>query len=408
MLRYVLAVMLVVLSFSITSPAAAAIKIGFAHVFSGPMATFGEVARQGAELAVKEINAAGGINGESIEIVYADTAAKPDVAINAIEKLVQQDKVNIVIGIVSSAVAIAATPLMQQLQCPLIVTHAMAEEVTGSKCNPWVFRMTWNLDQCFQSSAILAHSLGAKRWATVGPDYGFGQDSWKYFQKYLAGLGTYNFGKAELVPMATNDWKPVIKNLVDSGADAVMISLWGNNLRDFLRQAHEEQFFVNRKVLCPVGGSVEIFFALGFIGMPQGVWFGTPYWYEAYDNQFNNKFVEVYKSLSASEIPPSYAAYNSYAAVKMIKGAVEKAGSSERADIAKALSGLTVTDLPVGPTNFRAEDHQAIYDVTFGATGGRVAKGSKRMRGLDPIKKFPGWEVTPPVSETGCSMRPLK
>jgi branched-chain amino acid transport system substrate-binding protein len=242
----------------------------------------------------------------------------------------------------------------------------------------------------------------------VGADYGFGQDSWKYFQKYLKGSGTYSFDKGEFIPMATSDWKPVIKNLVGSGADGVMISLWGNNLRDFILQAHEEQFFVNRKVLCPVGGSVEIFFPLGFLSMPQGVWFGTPYWYEAYDNQFNNKFVELYRSLSASEIPPSYAAYNSYAAVKMMKGAVEKSGSSERAAIAKALSGLTVTDLPVGPTNFRAEDHQAIYDMTFGATGVRAAKGSKRIRGLDPIRRFPGGEITPPVSETGCAMSPLK
>jgi branched-chain amino acid transport system substrate-binding protein len=208
--------------------------------------------------------------------------------------------------------------------------------------------------------------------------------------------------------MSTSDWKPVISKLEASGADGIMISLWGNNLRDFLKQAQEQQFFANRRVMCPVGGSVEIFYSLGFLDMPQGVWFGTPYWYEAYDNQFNDKFVAAYKSLSASEIPPSYAAYNAYAAVKMLKGAVEKARSSERAAIAEALSGLTVTDLPVGPTTFRAEDHQATYDVTFGATAGKPANGSKRIRGLDPIKKFPGWEITPPVSETGCRMSPLK
>ena len=142
---------------------------------------------------------------------------------------------DIVIGLVSSAVAIAVTEKMKDLKCPLIVTHAMAEEVTGSKCNPWVFRITWNLDQCLKSSAVLAHSLAAKRWTTLGPDYGFGQDSWKYFQRHLAQLGQYHFDKGEFVPMSTADWKPLIKKLADSGADGVMISLWGNNLRDFIR-----------------------------------------------------------------------------------------------------------------------------------------------------------------------------
>jgi branched-chain amino acid transport system substrate-binding protein len=176
---------------------------------------------------------------------------------------------------------------------------------------------------------------------------------------------------------------------------------------DFIRQAHEEQFFEKRQVLCPVGGSVEIFTAFGFLNMPQGIWFGTPYWYEAYDNEFNSKFVAAYEALPASRIPPSYASYNAYAAVKMVKGAVEKMGAADRAAIAKGLSGLTVNNLPVGPTTFREGDHQAIYDMTFGRTTKGVAKGSKRIRGLNPIRTFAGNEVTPPVSDTGCSMPPL-
>jgi branched-chain amino acid transport system substrate-binding protein len=406
MMRGVLAAIFVVIS--VTSPAVATIKIGFAHVFSGPMATFGEVARQGAELAVKEINAAGGINGQSIEVVYADTAAKPDVGVQAVQNLVEKDKVDIVIGLVSSAVAIAVTPVMNDLKCPLIVTHAMAEEVTGSKCNPWVFRITWNLDQCFKGSAALGHSLGAKRWTTLGPNYGFGQDSWKYFQKYLAQMGQYSFDTGEFVPMSTTDWKPIVKKLATSGADGVMISLWGNNLRDFIRQANEEKFFENRRVLCPVGGSVEIFTALGFLDMPQGLWFGAPYWYEAYQNQFNNAFVTAYTALSPSRIPPSYAAYNSFAAVKMLQGAIGKSGSSDRAAIAKGLSGLTVSDMPVGPVTFREEDHQATYDIVFGKTGKAAAKGSRRIRGLNTIRRFAGKDVTPPVSDTGCAMNRLK
>jgi hypothetical protein len=86
---------------------------------------------------------------------------------------------------------------------------------------------------------------------------------------------------------------------------------------------------------------------------------------------------------------------------------VKKTNSTDRTSIAQALSGLTVTELPVGQTTLRAEDHQAVFDVTFGRSAGKVGKGYKRIRGLDPITRFPGPEVTPPISETGCTMQPL-
>jgi branched-chain amino acid transport system substrate-binding protein len=378
------------------------IRIGFAHVFSGGMATFGQVAKQGAELAVKEVNQAGGINGRKVVIVYGDTAVKPAIAVKAVDKLVNEENVDVVIGMVSSAVAKKVTVLMKDLKCPLIVTHAMGHEITGSLCNPWTFRMTWNLDQCYKGAALLAQTLPAKKWTTVGPNYGFGQDSWKYFTKYLKPMGDFGFDEGLFTPLATKDWQPVIEKLKATGSDGIMVSLWGNNLKSFLKQAKKDGFFEGKHVVCPVGGSVEIFTALGFLNMPIGVWVGSPYWFEAYDNEFNDKFVKSYRDLSASRVSPSYAAYNSYAAVKMFCAAVAESGTSDREAVAKTLSGFTLNDLPTGPTTFLAEDHQAVFKVSFGKTSKHAAKGSKRIRGLDPIVKYTGAEVTPPVAESDC------
>jgi len=372
------------------------------------MATFGDVARQGAQIAVNEINSSGGILGRKVELVFGDTAAKPDVGKAEIERLVRKENVAIVIGIVSSGVAKAVTPAMNDLRCPLIVTHAMLDEVTGTLCNPWTFRMTWNMDQCYNSAAIVAKESGAKKWTTVGPDYGFGQDSWKYFMQYGNALGGISFEKGIFTPLGTKDWAPTIEQLrTKSGADGIMLSLWGNDLKEFLRQAHKDGFLEGKVVLCPVGGSVEIFTALGVLDMPKGVWFGTPYWYEAYNNPNNQKFVQSYASLSAAEVPPSYAAYNSYAAVRMFKAAVEKAGSFDRSAVAKALSGLTVLDLPVGMTTLRQEDHQAVFDVAFGKTSVHVSKLYKRIRSLESIRLFRGNEITPATTEGSCRMPAL-
>jgi branched-chain amino acid transport system substrate-binding protein len=399
-----IATVLVVLLAAPASFGEDSVKIGFAHVFSGAMATFGEVARQGAELAVKEINAKGGVSGRKLELVFGDTAAKPDVGKAAVEQLVRADRVSVVIGIVSSAVAKAVTPLMNELRCPLIITHAMLDEVTGSMCNPWTFRMTWNMDQCYRSSALLAKSLNRKSWTTVGPDYGFGQDSWKYFVRHGSELGGLSFVDGIFTPLGTKDYGPVIEQLRQKqGVDGLMLSLWGNDLREFIRQAHQAGFLSGKTVLCPVGGSVEIFAALGFLDMPEGIWFGSPYWYEGYDTEANTQFIAMYKSSSLSEIPPSYAAYNAYAAVKMFAAAVEKAGSSDPVAVAKALSGLTIADLPVGPTTFRPEDHQAIFDICFGRSSSKASTQYRRIRSLDSIKIFKGMDVTRSPSED-CKM----
>jgi branched-chain amino acid transport system substrate-binding protein len=403
--RILVIALLVTVCVNSTCFAQGSAKIGFAHVFSGPMATFGEVARQGAQIAVNEINGTGGILGRKVELVFADTAAKPDVAKSGIERLVREDKVSIVIGTVSSAVAKAVTPAMNDLKCPLIVTHAMLDEVTGSLCNSWTFRMTWNMDQCYKSAATVAKHSGAKTWTTIGPDYGFGQDSWKYFSKYGTGLGGLTFEQGIFTPMGTKDWAPILQQLRNkSKADGIMVSLWGNDLKEFLQQAQHDGILQGKTVVCAVGGSVEIFTALGLLDMPLGVWFGTPYWYEAYANRSNESFIEAYRALSGAKVPPSYAAYNSYAAVKMFKAAAEKVGSLDRGAVAKALSGLTVQDLPVGPTTFRAEDHQAVFDVAFGKTSAHVSKLYKRLRSLESIQIFRGNEITPPASEGSCKM----
>ncbi len=177
----------------------------------------------------------------------------------------------------------------------------------------------------------------------------------------------------------------------------MLVSLWGDNLRGFIKAAREEGFASGRRIICSVGGSVEIFVALRFRALPPGIWFGSPYWYEAYDNKINKAFVRRYQALGDAKIPPSYAAYNAYAAVKMYKAAAEKAGSIDRQKVAEALEGLTVTDLPVGPTTFRKEDHQAIFTVAFGESTGKGATDTNRMQGLTSIRLFDG-TVTPPAS----------
>jgi len=383
------------------------VKIGLAHVFSGPMATFGEVAEQGVRLAVKRINDQGGLLGRKVEVLKADTQAKPEEGLKAVEKLVADDRVDAIVGIVSSAVALKVVPEMDRLQTPLIITHAMADAVTGSKCSPWVFRMTWSTREAMKGAALLAKSeLKSDTWTTLGPDYGFGQESWDLFQKYLGEIGPYKFVNPSFSPVATKDWKPYIEKLNASGAKGVLVSLWGNNLRDFIKQAKAEKFFDGKDVICVVGGGVEIFWALGFLDMPVGVWFGTPYWQGANETPINGEFVTDYTKLSSSQVPPSYSAYTAYAAVIMYAEAVKKAGAVDKRSVAKALEEVRV-ELPAGLTTFRAADHQAVFPVVFGRSSEQASRYGKKFRRLTPLKIFLGEELLPKPEDSGCAMRSL-
>jgi branched-chain amino acid transport system substrate-binding protein len=379
------------------------IKVGLAHVFSGPMATFGEVSEQGVKLAIDDVNATGGLLGRKIELVKADTQAKPDAGLAAVEKLVKEDKVDVILGIVSSAVALKVTPEMDRLGTPLIITHAMADAVTGKICSPWVFRMTWSTDQCLKAGSILVRDeFASRKWITIGPDYGFGKEAWEKFQSFLG--PDYQFGSPVYTPVATKEWKPFIDALNIDRSSAVMVSLWGNNLRDFIKQAHAEKFFEGREVLCVVGGGVDVLWPLGFLDSPVGVWYGTPYWPGANETDKNTEFVSRYKALSSSQVPPSYTAYLAYAATRMYIEAVKKCRSVDKKSVIRALEGLEV-DLPGGLTTFRPEDHQAMFPIVFGKSSDKVSRYGKKFRRMLPLKIVPGLQVAPEVQSTGCTMK---
>lgn len=397
---------LVALSFVLVSfiaaHASSTVKLGFTYIMSGPFSAYGQFAKQGAELAIEEINGTGGINGQMVEGFYEDSTGKPDVALRAIRKLVYQDKVDMLIGLDSSGVAKTVVPSIEQMKTPLIITHAATPDVTGSVCNKYTFRISLNLSQNVKAAALLAKETGAKRWTTVGPDYAFGHQSWEYFEKYLKDLNpeaTF-MPKDEVAfpPFKTTDFSAYITKVMGSKPDGVFISLWGGNLIDFVRQAGSMGFFNGDfEVLFSLGAATEVLTALGD-KMPEGLWVGTRYWFLANDSAMNKKFSDDYfKKYGAY---PSYNAHGAYSAVYAYKAAAEKAKSIDKMAIVNALEGLKM-EIPTGMIEFRKGDHQAVTDAHWGKT---AASADFSHRILQPVKIFKGQEVTPAVSDSGCSM----
>jgi len=380
------------------------IKIGFLYVFSGRLAHYGYGAKQGAEMAIAEINKAGGIDGRRLVGIYEDTKLTPDVGVEAAKKLVDQDHVDVLMGIVSSGVASAVAPVANRLGTPLILTLAMTPDVTGQICNPYTFRVSQNGPQNIVGAAVLAADMPVKKWTTMGPDYLFGYQCWEYFQKFLKpkkpDVAFASDAEIKYAPVTETDLGPYIDKVIESKADGVLISLYGGNLVDFVRQANNRKFFDgSRTVLMNLAYSADVMFGLG-LDMPKGIWLGGLYWFQANDGSVNKRFVEDY--LKSFKVFPDYNAHGAYSGVKAYAEAVSRAGSADKNKVIKALEGLVI-DLPVGKITIRAGDHQAVVDSVWGMTSEFDAK--LRCRALNPMKIFPGPEITPTVEATGCIMR---
>jgi branched-chain amino acid transport system substrate-binding protein len=181
--------------------------------------------------------------------------------------------------------------------------------------------------------------------------------------------------------------------------DGVLISLYGGNLVDFIKQATELRFFEKIPcVICNLAYSADVMFGLG-ANLPQGIWLGGLYWFQGNDTPANLAFIKDY--MDKYRIFPDYNAEGAYAGVIAYAKAAEVAGTTDKKAIIKALEGLTV-DIPAGKTTIRAEDHQAVFDSVWGLSGSLDHK--HRIRKFEPVKIFPGNEITPSIEETGCKM----
>ena len=377
------------------------IRIGAIYILSGSAANYGKFAQQGIQLAIDEINQDGGVMGRDLEVITEDSQGKASVAIQAARKLVYQDQADVLMGLDSSGVAQGLVPVMPELKKPLIITHAATPDVTGKLCNAYTYRISNNVAQNMKAAAIIAGETGAKRWTTIGPDYAFGHQSWEFFGKALkeANPDVELMSDTAFPRFGAEDFTPFINGVMAAKPDGVLISVWGGDLVNFVRQANNLGFFEqDMEIMFTVGAATEVLSALGE-QMPEGVWLSTRYWYDGFDNDVNKRFVSAY--IDRYGVPPSYNAEGAYAAVYAYKKAIESAGSTDGDKLAQTLSGMSL-DAPNGTIAFRAGDHQALVGPNWGKSGPMNDKHG--IRTLADLRIFDGEKVSRTIEETGCQL----
>jgi branched-chain amino acid transport system substrate-binding protein len=321
--------------------------------------------RNGWQLAVAEINAAGGVLGRPLEVISRDDGGKPGDAVKIAEELVSKEGVALLAGTFFSHIGLAVTDFAKQRKVFFIAAEPLSDAVTWQKGNRYTFRLRPNTYMQANMLAEEAAKLSARRWATIAPNYKYGQDAVASFKEILK-------AKRPDVVFVAEQWPALFK--IEAGAevqalanakpDAIYNVTFGSDLGKFVREGKLRGLFDDREVVSLLTGEPEYLDALKDEA-PEG-WIVTGYPWYAIDTPAHNAFVAAYKA-KFDDYPRlgSVVGYNTF---KAIAAVVAKAGSTETEALIKAAEGITV-DSPVGPFTFRAQDHQS----TMGAYVGRTA-----------------------------------
>src|SRR5262249_3934061 len=194
------------LSLGWNAHAADAIKVGVVTPLSGSYAPIGKQVRWGAELAVKEINAAGGVAGRPFELLFEDEEANPPVAVRKSKKLLQQDKVDLLTGTVNSGSTPPVGQVAERNNRIPVTTVAYAPSIQGAQCNPNVFGVNANAFR--QQSGLtswLPKKVAGNRFFFIAPDYEMGRSSISAFQDDIKRLAGPDVGSA-FPPLGAKDF----------------------------------------------------------------------------------------------------------------------------------------------------------------------------------------------------------
>src|SRR3954469_17060301 len=337
------------------------IKIGCQTILSGPLGGYGEFMRKGTVLAVEEINKAGGIGGSPIEVNFRDEELKVDVGVKNARYFVQDWGADFLIGIDSSAVALAVGEIMPSLDRILVVTHGATEkfneDLVFKRHNRHCFRVCVPVYQDGIASALVAKDLPVKRWATISPDYEYGHTSWKMFRAYLKRFKPdVEFVGESFAKFGTVDFSSHISKVMAANPEGIFSTEWGGEAVTMVKQAKLFKVFEQTKAfMIGMGAAMDVLQGLG-ADYPDGVWASARYYFGYPDSPQNKKFVETFRKRWNSY--PSYVSETSYAALYAIKKAVEKAKTLDIDPVIAALEDLDV-ERQAGPCKIRKEDHQA-------------------------------------------------
>lgn len=348
-----------------TSMAQGPIKVGIVDTYTGPATTYTYDVRDAFKLAIDEVNAKGGGAGRKIEFTTRDDKFKVDLALSAAKELVMNEKVDILVGTINSAGALAVSEFCKAEKIPFLVTFSKSDKITGEKGHRYVFSITENTAMIGKAAAVgLAKRPFMKYWI-AGDDYEYGHaladGVWGNLKKIkpnveLLGQSWWKVGEPELTPYLTA--------IAAAKPDAVIFAAGGASMVNVMKAAKATGFAEKIPMFIHTATELSTLAPLGQEA-PERVIGTSNYHFYYPDNPKNKAFAKAFRDAYKRE--PKVGALYGYITANFIVQGLAKAGKMDREKLIDALEGMKV-DTPVGEVEMRAFDHQAMLPMFMGVT----------------------------------------
>ncbi|MGH6671421.1 MAG: ABC transporter substrate-binding protein [Xanthobacteraceae bacterium] len=360
------------MSMPLAASAAGTIKIGFPIPLSGVVAVYGEPVLQGAELAVSQINAKGGVLGRKLELLPRDSKANADEAVRLARELIIKDGVDFLVGTVTSAEAPAVSTVAKENKIVFIAPVAETTRLTDPQnIHPYVFRTNSNTDvEGLASAIMMARWKNIKTVATIGPDYAYGRDVIAAFVANLKKLRPdIQIVDQQWPKLGQPDFTSFITAQMSKKPDAVECALFAGDFVTFSKEAAPLGYFKmihNHMVDSGGVGTIEETRALGN-DYPYGIVANTEdpvVWTGGKEPPAHMKYAAALRKFTHQQYPPSWA-IQGYMSINALADGIRKAGSTNSVAVSKALAGMTF-DTPIGKRTFSVKFHETFQPEFYG------------------------------------------
>jgi len=237
-----LSFMLAGLAVALVAGSAAAqdtIKIGVTQPLTGAFAASGNYVAQGAKIAEEEINKAGGVLGKKLQLLIEDNKSNPTEAVATAEKLINSDKVPVLMGAWSSTLTLAVMPKLEEYQVPMLVETSSSGKITTAG-NPYIFRISPTSEMEAKAFVPLFKKLNIKKADFLATNNDFGLGASKEFSQAAKDNGVA-VGVTETMDPKATDFSAQLAKIKASGADTLFVTTAVEQITLILKQAKDQQ-----------------------------------------------------------------------------------------------------------------------------------------------------------------------
>ncbi len=375
------------------------IKIGDIDPITGTYAAEGESQTRGAKMALAEVNGKGGVLGRELQLVIEDNSANPGLTAQKAHKLIDQDKVALLMGTVSSAASLSFSQVAHQAGMVCMITGGHTDPVTGTQCHWTTFRVCTTTYMLANGLAGTLFKKFGGKWYFLTPDYAFGHTLQESYQAILKQLGGKDLGSS-LAPLGTTDFSSYLIKAASTHPDVLINLADGQDRVNSMKQAAEFGLF---KKFAIGGGLSELEVLRALPPEARVGWSVLEWWWDQPNTPHVKEWVAAYRKAYPDGSYPSARTWFGYAGMHALALGVAKAKSLDAKKVARALEGLELPPqvaLQPHKVYFRAGDHQLMSSEFPGES---VPTGS--YPNLFKVSEIlAGDAMALPASQTGCKL----